>query len=87
MFYNTTLDLLEDPEETQEVNELIAWWNRCCPFFRFAGIMKLTECAIILSQVFPNYSSAQRPICKDSPLARIKQKRAELMAIAQNTAV
>jgi hypothetical protein len=43
MFYNTTLDLLEDPEETQEVNELITWWNRCSPFSRFVSIMNLTE--------------------------------------------
>jgi hypothetical protein len=26
-FYNTILDLLEDPEEMQEVDNLIAWWN------------------------------------------------------------
>jgi hypothetical protein len=27
-FYTSILDLLEDPEETEEVDELLAWWNR-----------------------------------------------------------
>ncbi|KAF8200969.1 hypothetical protein BJ912DRAFT_843657 [Pholiota molesta] len=27
-FYNSLLDLLEDPEETAEVDALLAWWNR-----------------------------------------------------------
>ncbi|KAG1863140.1 hypothetical protein F4604DRAFT_1882247 [Suillus subluteus] len=28
MFYHSLLDLLEDPEESQEVDELLTWWNR-----------------------------------------------------------
>ncbi|KAG0697117.1 hypothetical protein DFH29DRAFT_984409 [Suillus ampliporus] len=28
MFYHSLLDLLEDPEECQEVDELLTWWNR-----------------------------------------------------------
>ncbi|KAI0315397.1 hypothetical protein OF83DRAFT_1062214 [Amylostereum chailletii] len=27
-FYRTILDLLEDPEEKEEVDTLLAWWNR-----------------------------------------------------------
>ncbi|KAG1763204.1 hypothetical protein EV702DRAFT_1182809 [Suillus placidus] len=27
-FYHSLLDLLEDPEESKEVNELLVWWNR-----------------------------------------------------------
>ncbi|KAG0703608.1 hypothetical protein DFH29DRAFT_874422, partial [Suillus ampliporus] len=27
MFYHSLLDLLEDPEECQEVDELLTWWN------------------------------------------------------------
>jgi hypothetical protein len=34
------------------------------------------------SQIFPNYSSARRSVCKNSTLARIKEKRAELKAAA-----
>jgi hypothetical protein len=27
-FYTSILDLLEDPEENVEVNDLLLWWNR-----------------------------------------------------------
>ncbi|KAH7913392.1 hypothetical protein BJ138DRAFT_1002389 [Hygrophoropsis aurantiaca] len=27
-FYNSILDLLEDPEENEEVTQLLSWWNR-----------------------------------------------------------
>lgn len=27
-FYHSLLDLLEDPEESQEIDELLTWWNR-----------------------------------------------------------
>jgi hypothetical protein len=27
-FYSTILDLLEDPDEADEVNDLLEWWNR-----------------------------------------------------------
>ena len=27
-FYNSILDLLEDPDEQEEVGDLTAWWNR-----------------------------------------------------------
>jgi hypothetical protein len=27
-FYNSILDLFEDVEETEEVNDLLTWWNR-----------------------------------------------------------
>jgi hypothetical protein len=27
-FYNTIIELLNDPEEKEEVNQLILWWNR-----------------------------------------------------------
>jgi len=35
-------------------------------------------------QIFPSYSSAGRPVCKNSALARIKEKRSELKAKADN---
>jgi len=35
-------------------------------------------------QIFPSYSSARRPVCKNSALARIKQRRAELKAMSVN---
>ena len=27
-FYNLLLELFKDPDEKQEVNELLVWWNR-----------------------------------------------------------
>ena len=27
-FYNSIVELLEDPEEKDEVNQLMAWWNQ-----------------------------------------------------------
>ncbi|KAI6012333.1 hypothetical protein EDC04DRAFT_2579831 [Pisolithus marmoratus] len=27
-FYNSILELLEDPNETDEVDQLMGWWNR-----------------------------------------------------------
>ena len=27
-FYNTILELLDDPEEKGEVDQLMTWWNR-----------------------------------------------------------
>jgi hypothetical protein len=35
-------------------------------------------------QIFPTYSSAQRSVSKNSALARIKEKRAELKALSLN---
>ncbi|KIM80552.1 hypothetical protein PILCRDRAFT_526373 [Piloderma croceum F 1598] len=35
-------------------------------------------------QVFPNYSSARRPVCKNSAIARIKEKRSETRRLAMN---
>ena len=28
-FYNSILELLDDPDEKGEVDQLMAWWNRC----------------------------------------------------------
>jgi hypothetical protein len=36
------------------------------------------------SQIFPSYSSAQPSISRDSPLARIKEKRVQLRAMNLN---
>jgi hypothetical protein len=36
------------------------------------------------SQIFPSYSSARRPLSKDSALARIKQRQTALKAVNPN---
>jgi hypothetical protein len=37
-----------------------------------------------LSQIFPSHTSVERPVYKNSALARIKKKRAELKAAARS---
>ncbi|KAG1828224.1 hypothetical protein EV424DRAFT_1471278 [Suillus variegatus] len=56
-FYHSILDLLEDPDETKEVIDLMTWWTR---------------------RIFPNSSSSQRCISKNSALSKIREKRAGL---------
>jgi len=80
-FYNSVLDLFEDPEEKEEVNDLITWWNRYILIHRlFAGVT--TNASIHIRQIFPSYSSVRHPVCKSSTLARIKKKQAELKSAA-----
>lgn len=74
-FYNSVLELLDDPEEKEEIDQLITWWNRFafsyCPFK-----MLKKPCR----QIFPLYADADRLPSKNSVLARIRQKRAEYRA-------
>ncbi|KAG0703964.1 hypothetical protein DFH29DRAFT_802625, partial [Suillus ampliporus] len=56
-FYHSILDLLEDPDENDEVADLMLWWTR---------------------RVFPNSSSLQHSISKNSVLSRIREKCAAL---------
>ncbi|KAG1836178.1 hypothetical protein DFJ58DRAFT_719153 [Suillus subalutaceus] len=56
-FYHSILDLLEDPDESEEVAELMTWWT---------------------CRIFPNSSSSQRSISKNSTLSKIRAKRAAL---------
>ncbi|KAG1873262.1 hypothetical protein C8R48DRAFT_746079 [Suillus tomentosus] len=58
-FYHSILDLLEDPDESEEVVDLMMWWTR---------------------RIFPNSSSSQRDISKDSALSKIRAKCAALQA-------
>ncbi|KAG1803219.1 hypothetical protein EV424DRAFT_1331093 [Suillus variegatus] len=60
-FYHSILDLLEDPDESEEVIDLMTWWTR---------------------RIFPNSSSSQRDISKNSALFKIRAKRATLQARA-----
>jgi hypothetical protein len=75
-FYNSILDIFEDPEEKQEVDDLAVWWNR--------WLVNLYSALLILMfsrQIFPSYSTAQRPLIKNSALARIREKRARMNEI------
>ncbi|KAG1844762.1 hypothetical protein C8R48DRAFT_750824 [Suillus tomentosus] len=63
-FYHSILDLLEDPDESEEVGDLMTWWTR---------------------RIFPNSSSSQCSISKNSALAKIREKRAALREQAAST--
>jgi hypothetical protein len=79
-FYNSVLELFEDIEEREEVEDLLVWWNR------YGLLCHCADCGLISlinSQIFPSYSSAQRPLAKDSALAKIKEKRARIRAAMQ----
>ena len=80
-FYNSILELLEDPEEKDEVNQLMTWWNR---YVWNSFESTLTN---ILRQIFPLYTEVEGLPSKDSVLARIRQKRAEYRERARSVEV
>ncbi|KAG1880677.1 hypothetical protein C8R48DRAFT_744863 [Suillus tomentosus] len=56
-FYHSLLDLLEDPDESREVDELLAWWNRyylhsvsCCRAHTFV-LSKIRQKCLALKQI------------------------------------
>ncbi|KAF8451069.1 hypothetical protein L210DRAFT_817920, partial [Boletus edulis BED1] len=56
-FYNSIIDLLQDPDKKDEVEPLLTWWNR---------------------QIFPASAESTHLPSKNSMLARIHQKQAEI---------
>ncbi|KAG1787216.1 uncharacterized protein HD556DRAFT_1247165, partial [Suillus plorans] len=56
-FYHSILDLLDDPDENEEVTDLLTWWT---------------------CRIFPNSSSSQCSISKNSALSKIQERRAAL---------
>ena len=75
-FYNSVVEMFDDSEEVIEVNELIAWWNR----YVHVGEYSSGFFWHWFSQIFPN-QLAKRPACKNSALAKIKEKCAEHRAL------
>lgn len=73
-FYHSILDLLEDPAESEEVGDLMIWWTRFVIHFINLKLRAKT----LYSRVFPNSSSSQRSISKNSALSKIREKRAAL---------
>jgi hypothetical protein len=70
-FYSSILDVFDDPEEQEEVKDLLSWWNRY-------GSPDLPAPPLIpvFSQIFPNYAAPRCELAKNSALARIRAKRA-----------
>ena len=81
-FYNTLLEFLEDPEEQEDVNQLLLFWNQSVSlcFGRSDNDWMCTRL------IFPAYTSSKVPVTKDSALAQLKRKRAErkLQSISNN---
>lgn len=71
-FYNSVLDFLDDPNEKDDVDALIDWWNWYVCSIRLFACATLTRC----SRVFPSYVTRDRGVSKHSALARLKEKRA-----------
>jgi hypothetical protein len=76
-FYNSILDLLEDPDEVKEVDDLLVWWNW---FVIHVHLFRINTVLLILmiSQIFPSQSQLSRPLSKHSALAKLKAKRMEI---------
>ena len=49
-FYNSILELLEDPDEKDEVDQLMGWWNWCVVICIL--LMKLTSLQADLSFIY-----------------------------------
>ena len=77
-FYESVLDFLNDPDEEDEVGDLLNWWN-CSTYACFACECL---CSHFYSQVFPSYITRERGgVTKQSALAMLKEKRARLKQI------
>jgi hypothetical protein len=70
-FYNSILDLLEDPEEREEVDTLLQWWNRQ----EAQPILRRRQANLAPRQIFPQTAAESRALIEGSALARIKHKR------------
>jgi hypothetical protein len=64
---------LNDPEEMDEVNDLLMWWNW---YVRYVIHFSCSD-VLLGSHVFPSYVTRERAVTKESALARLKAKRAE----------
>ncbi|KAG2113776.1 uncharacterized protein F5147DRAFT_571027 [Suillus discolor] len=65
-FYHSILDLLEDPDESEEVTDLMTWWTRFVT--SSASISKLTLVIVGFFQI----------LLRHSALSKIQEKRAAL---------
>jgi hypothetical protein len=79
-FYHSILYLLEDPEESEEVGNLMMWWT----WFMIHLIKLELQSNTLYSRVFPNSSLLQHSISKNSVLSKIWEKRAALQELAMN---
>lgn len=76
-------EILEDPEEQQEVQALMKWWNM---WALYNTIQKFKLLNMILSinnrHIFPNHVSGLRAPKKDCVISKIREKQARAKAAA-----
>ena len=81
-FYTSILDLLDDPDEKDEVDQLLMWWNRYVLIMNVVPVLMT-----VFRQIFPLYADLEQAPSKNSALARIRQKREEIKERAVHTLI
>lgn len=83
-FYHSLLDLLEDPEESKEVDELLTWWNRYCfhssPFFRGSCIV-FYPVKYFLRHLLPSGLSAPTVLWRRSDSDALQSNRLQILIL------
>jgi hypothetical protein len=77
-FYLSVLEVLNNPDEIQEVNDLLVWWNR----YVWLSFLTLTCSKPIVSQIFAEFFPGTRTIHERSPLALIMARRGRRVPVA-----
>jgi len=81
-FYTSILDLLDDPDEKDEVDQLLMWWNRYVLIMNVVPVLMT-----VFRQIFPLYADLEQASSKNSALARIRQKCKEIKERAVHTLI
>ena len=81
-FYTSILDLLDDPDEKDEVDQLLMWWNRYVLIMNVVPVLMT-----VFRQIFLLYADLEQAPLKNSALAQIRQKREEIKERAAHTLI
>ena len=79
-FYTSVLELFDNPEEQEEVNELLSWWNRRVSKKKILYCPPESQC--VQQTGLSDAINKSRHVSKDSVLARIKEKCVEWRALS-----
>ena len=76
-FYVSVLDFLDDPEEKDEVDDLLNWWNW---YVIYNWHIYCVSDLVRDSQVFPSHVKRTRGVTKGGALASLRGRRQALAA-------
>lgn len=82
-FYNVILAFLNHPDELENVNELIVWWNK----YVMPSGSRPYQANRRIRQVFPHYVAVYRAPTANSALAKLieaRKKRTAMQVIGRN---